>query len=150
MLPSCLQGCCSNLHLACLYFCMCNRRETQSIFALILIIFLSTNTSLRPLSQRNSLGYISRKRKRHFRQHQQPPLGRYASCFSISSPCSTSMELNHFAIQSHFEFRRSSYYCSDELYSTLKISLCVLSTTGPKLLHCPGCYNCFGQAQVDP
>lgn len=53
---------------------MCNRRETQLLFILILIIFLSTNNPLRLLSQRNSLEYISLNRKRHFHQHQQSPL----------------------------------------------------------------------------
>lgn len=136
-----------NLNLVRLYLCMCNRRETQLGFVLILIIFLSTNNPLRLLSQRNSLEYISLNRNRNFHQHQQPPLEKISFIFLPSPhPC----VFNHFVIQSPFESRRLSYYCSDELYSTLKIFLCLVTTTGPMLLHCPGCYNWFGQAQVDP
>lgn len=126
LLHSCLQGCCSKGKTCIWHVCICAyvTKEKHNQFSHWFWLFSFLQTILSGyLSQRNSPEYISLNRKRHFHQHQQPPLEKTCFMLFLISPllhihvCFLA-KLNHLVIHSHFEFKRLSYYCSDELYST--------------------------------
>lgn len=134
--------------MACVCVCVCDKRETQSIFTLILIITLFMKSPLRPLPL-GSGGIPSSasatRRRGIFTISSSPLWGRCASCFSISAPSlaphpcvlpGENQPLQH-PVSFWGESRRLSYYCNDRLHSPLKISLCLVTTSGQTLFRSP-------------